>query len=231
MTKFNTAAVATAVAVEAGLTQFDSESKGYAYQQPVSVKADDGSFKVIGYYTCYLPALADFGITPSAVTATDDEGLPVFASDSDNWLFKAIITEVKAQARNRLKPRSLDTRDGRPLFATFADCVKVLEAANGKQTLAERNALISQFKEFLAGAVKSDSYAKLFADLFTKPSMISLQAQKVRDVMIKLVETFGASLLDSEADLTTYQEGMLSAVLEACEEQPEEDEFNLDDLL
>lgn len=181
-------------------------------------KAVGNKREKIGDVTLFVPDLAEFGIT-EAPKEVDESGLPVYSTDSANWLFSAILAATKMQARNKLKPSSADLKDGAKIAETLADLMVESERGGNAEYLKAISALKQKFGAWIATLGKSQKAQDLLKTLFTNKAALALQSQENREKFAGYVTDFAATL--DEATLATgmrYLNGLIEAAAAAEQE-------------
>lgn len=210
-------------------TAHQNEQQCFVLKQEVTKRVDGQTKREpIGHFEVIVPSVERF-ITELAdvqVTGHDDDGLPTFNSNAANWLQRAINALSKAEARNKLAPASAEPKAGLTIPMTFADLVAP-PAIGGSTALAELAELVKGFTAWMAESGKPAALHSTFGQLVRQPSLISVQSDKVKQVLQAWVVEF-ASAAAAAGALSSYQESQVQKVLDAIEGK---DEPSLDDLL
>ena len=193
------------------------------------VKAGKAEYKFIGKVTIYIPLLAAFGIATEqakddkgALLFDDDVGLPVYTDDKLNWLQGSIVAAVKAMARNRLKPKTCEVKDGVKIAETFAELLAAADRGNSGAALVALRELKANFGEWIATLGKSAAAQQTLKTLFNSKDSILVQSDTNRDKMAQYVSDFAATL--DEATLAK-SEKYLQGLLDACASNVDADDF------
>ncbi len=210
-------------------TAHQNEEQCFVLKQEVTKRVDGQTKREpIGHFEVIVPTVERFisELENVQVTGHDDDGLPVYNGNAANWLQRAINALAKAEARNKLAPASAEPKAGLTIPMTFADLVAP-PAIGGSSALAELAELVKGFTAWMAESGKPAALHSTFGQLVRQPSLISVQSDKVKQVLQAWVVEF-ASAAAAAGALTSYQEGQVQKVLDAIEGK---DEPSLDDLL
>lgn len=193
-------------------------------------KKANGKHEKIGDVKIYVPSLDELGLT-GAKQAEDKEGkpvvedgLPVYVDDRHNWVLGTVYAAVKAQARNRLVPGSVDLRDG----ATIADTVEALIAegergAGSAAALAIVRELKTKFAAYVAGLGKSQAAQAILLSLFGSKVALATQSQVNKEKFAGYLADFADKGLD--ADLLEKGARYIQSLLDICEKEVEAEDF------
>lgn len=193
-------------------------------------KKANGKHEKIGDVKIYVPSLDELGLT-GAKQAEDKEGkpvvedgLPVYVDDRHNWVLGTVYAAVKAQARNRLVPGSVDLRDG----ATIADTVEALitegeRGAGSAAALAIVRELKTKFAAFVAGLGKSQAAQAILMSLFGSKVALATQSQVNKEKFAGYLADFADKGLD--ADLLEKGARYIQSLLDICEKEVEAEDF------
>jgi predicted lipoprotein with Yx(FWY)xxD motif len=186
--------------------------------------------EAVGSVLIYLPLLASFGVSATQAVDSktneplvDDDGIPVYTDDNANWLQKAIYTQVKAQARNRLAPASVDLKNKDLAIATnFA----MLTADNlgggtgkGLEIMREVKAL---FNTYVEGLKKSKAAEQLIIGLFAKKDNLRVQDSSTKAKMNTYITEFAATL--SPEQISKYEK-FITEMIDITEETADLNDF------
>lgn len=203
-----------------------------AITMPVNQKVADsngkGIFAKVGEATIYVPILSDLQPFVSAEVAKDekgqpmeDEGIPVYVSDEANWLQGAVLAMVKAQARNKLQPKTADLKPGNTIATNWAELCAEGTRGGGAGLAIAREAKAA-FAEWIATQGLSENAANTLQTLFGNRAALQLQREDIKDKVKARIMAWGESLTPEMADRFDRP---LSAVLEACEATKADMEF------
>lgn len=174
-------------------------------------KGDVTERELVGTVTLYSPTLKDIGIEAEH-TGRKDDGALVYADQTQQWVYNAILAAVKANARNRLQSGSTALRAGAKLPENLLELVTPSE--NTSTVLADRRALFDYFKGHLAGIDKPENVKKLLLTFLEKPEMLALQPEAKRAQIKPYFEAFGEAVFER---LNEWQVNYLQGVLEQCD--------------
>ena len=193
------------------------------------IKAGKAEYKLLGKVTIYIPLLSAFGITTEqakddkgVVLFDDDVGLPVYTDEKLNWLQGSIVAACKAMARNRLKPKTCEVKDGVKIAETFEELLAAADRGNSGAALVAIRELKTKFGEWVATLGKSAAAQQTLKTLFNAKDSLALQSETNRDKMAQYVSDFAATL--DEATLAK-SEKYLQGLLDACAANVDADDF------
>ena len=194
----------------------------------VSKSTASGKRELIGTVSIFVPTLSDAGIT-GAVQAVvdgkpevDSNGLPVYADDVHNFVQQAIYTQVKAQARNRLKPQSLELKSSLGIATDWAMLTAENIGAGNPEALIALREVKALFATWVAGLGKSAKAQTLITTLFNSKDALKAQDATSKGKISTYVLEFADTLTSEQA--TKYAKP-LENIIEACAADTEADDF------
>lgn len=187
----------------------------------VSKSTASGKRESVGSVDIFVPTLADIGIT-TASTGVNDEGLSVYADDISNWLQGAIYTQVKAQARNRLKPQSLELKSDLGIATDFAMLTAENLGAGNPEALIASREVKALFSTWVATLGKSAKAQAIIISLFNSKEALKVQDTSNKDKMKAYILDFAGTLTGEQA--TKYAKN-LETLLELTAADTEADDF------
>lgn len=197
----------------------------------VSKSTASGKREVVGEVDIFVPTLADvlevIGKAEQAVGEDkkplfDDDGLPVYTTDEANWAQNAVYTQVKAQARNRLKPQSLELKSDIAIAKDWAMLTAENTGAGNPAALIANRELKALFATWVASLGKSAAAQTLITSLFNNREALKAQDKATKEKMTAYSTEF-AQTLNAE-QLTKYEKG-LQTVLDICSTDTQADDF------
>ena len=155
----------------------------------------------VGSVDIYVPSIAE--LAKDAVQATDakgiamvdDDGLPVYTDNNLNWVQSAIYAQVKAQARNKLKPSTADLKDGAKIATDWAE-LTAENTGGGAEHLAAIREVKALFARWVATLGKSAPAQEQITGLFNSPDKLSVSNETVRGKMLGYLGDFVETLED-----------------------------------
>jgi hypothetical protein len=179
----------------------------------------NGEFKKVGEMVIHCPTLQDcLPFMGAAIKMEDgkevtEEGVPVYDSQEANWIQGAILAAVKAQARNKLVPKTATLKDGLKIPENWAELTAEGTRGQGEGLAIAREAKAA-FAEWLTKQGISEAAQNTLNTLFGNKSALMLQPETVREKVKARVEAFANSIEDT-AILERFTRP-LEGVLEAC---------------
>jgi hypothetical protein len=150
------------------------------------------------------------------VPASDEDGYPIYEDAKANWLFGAIITAVKAQARSRLQKGTVTLKDGLKIATTLEE-LATAAGRDGGAALAAMRDCREEFAKWTATTGKSAATQETLAKLFKNREALSTQNAVIKGKMKDYVEQFSVALSESDAEKLERFTRTIEAVLEACQ--------------
>ena len=148
--------------------------------------------------------------------AADDDGYPVFEDAKANWLFGAIITAVKAQARSRLQKGTVTLKEGLKIATTLEE-LATAAGRDGGAALAAMRECREEFAKWAATTGKSAATQETLAKLFKNREALSTQNATIKGKMKDYVEQFSVALSESDPEKLERFTRTIESVLEACQ--------------
>lgn len=181
----------------------------------------------VGSVTIHTPILSAFGIEAAPALDKDgqpilDGGLPCYADAKYNWLMGAISAQVKAQARNKVKPSTADLKPGMSIATNFEELTTVAVSGAALTAIRDVKALFAKWVAGLGKSAKAQSALVLY---FGSADALMVQNLDVRTKMQGYLADFMATL--SADQLTTYN-NYCQKLLDACDVKDDEDEAESD---
>ena len=192
----------------------------------VSVNGTNERQKV-GEVDIYVPSVAE--LVADAVQAmkdnkpeTDEEGLPVYTETKYNWLQSAIHAQVKAQARNKLKPSTIELKDGATI-ATDWEALTAVNTGGGAEHLALIREIKAIFAKWVASLGKSKAAYTNITDFFNDPKTLRVAKATNKEKMAGYLSEFLDTLTD--ADAAKYSSYLEKVEAAATGEEAEAEDF------
>lgn len=187
----------------------------------------NGKFQKLGDMVIHCPLLSDalpFMGSPikkdEKGVEIDEEGIPVYESDEANWVQSAILSAVKAQARNKLVPKTATVKEGLKIPETWAELCAEGTRGQGEGLVIAREAKQS-FGEWLAKQGLSEAAQTTLNTLFANKQALALQSPATKGKVKARIESWAESIEDP-AILERFTRP-LNAIIEACDAAAEED--------
>jgi hypothetical protein len=183
------------------------------FQMDVS-KKDPKTNKYVkqGEVAVTTPLLADVIPFMGAAITSEEEGVPVYDAPEANWLMSAILSYVKATARNKLISGTANLKDGLKIPETWAEFTAEGIRGGGAALLAYQEAKRS-FAEWITKQGKTENVQNTLITLFGNKAALSLQSTKNKEKMKAYVEEFASAL---EEDVLERLQRPIESVIEAC---------------
>ena len=193
-------------------------------------KKIDGKYSPVGKVAIFVPTLLAFGLEAQIAKDKDgaeliEGGLPVYdGADAKalNWLQGAIEAQVKAQARNKLKPGTADLKDGAAIATDFETLTAEGDRAGNAEALQAIRNLKASFAKWVAGLGKSAAAQQLLNGLFANKQALAVQTDANKGKMSQYVSDFAETL--DEAALAAGQK-YLQSLIDVCSGSVEADDF------
>lgn len=196
------------------------------YQMKVT-KSEGKSRVEVGVVEVWIPTLEDFGIEAKA-TSTDEDGLPVYATNEQNFLFSAIKAAVLANARNKLVSKTADLRPGQTIPTTLEALCQPSIAGGNPEAVKQINAAKQTFKGWVASLGKSEKVNALLNGCFASVKALDVQQSSVREKVAQYIADFAEYCESNGIDLGSYGAAYVEKLYAAATEESED--FDVDDL-
>jgi len=193
----------------------------------------ENEYKVVATHTIYVPLLAEtfekIGNPEQAKDdkgqpMVDDDGLPVYTSDVANWLQGAILSQVKAQARNKIDNKTGQLRPGAAIPNDWASLVAIGTGGGNGEALKIVREVRTLFEEFVLSLGKSAKTSQQLILNFSNLKALETQPASFRERVIPYVDQFISTLSDEQV---ARYESYLTKVSDLLAAPDEED---IDDL-
>lgn len=175
----------------------------------------------VGEVAIVVPTIEDvLEFVGAAKVTGEEDGLPVYSDDRANWLQSAILSYVKAAARNKLEPGTATVKDGLKIATNWEELTAEAERGGngaGLKLYAEVKAL---FADWASKQGKSQAAVNTLVGLFNNKQALALATADTKAKVKPYYEAFAASL--SEEDLEKYSRP-LESILETCDSAAELD--------
>jgi hypothetical protein len=190
-------------------------------------KKESNKYVEVGKISYYCPTLEAFGYQPELALDAEgrpliEEGLPVYKTDSDNWLMGAVHAAVKALVRNRLVSGTAVLKPGLSIPATMADLTAESERTGNGAYLKVIADLRKQFGAWVASLGKSQGAQALLTSLFANKSALAVQSPDNKAKMAGYIADFAASL---EPEQLEAGQRYLQGLLDTCAADVDADDF------
>lgn len=192
-------------------------------------KKDEATKKYVkvGEVSIHVPTLAAFGIEAEQAKDKDgkpmvEDNLPVYTTDTANWLQGAILAQVKAQARNKLVSGTADLKPGAKIATNFAELTAEGDRAGNGAALQAIRDLKLLFAKWVAGLNKSSAAQALLNSLFGNKQALAVQAEENKAKMAQYVSDFADSLTPEQLEAG---QKYLQSLLDTCSTAVSADDF------
>lgn len=190
----------------------------------IAKKVGDKREKV-GEVIIYVPTLEAFGIA-AEVSSIDDDGLPIYKDDKQDFLFSAIVAAVKAKARNSLVSGTADLKAGNTIATNFTELLAEGTRGGGAEALAVVRELKAKMGFWLASVEKKSAGTQAFINgLFANRQALSLQSETNRGKMVEYINRFAEWLADDNLELLEKGQKYVNSLLEAAQAATSADDF------
>ena len=161
----------------------------HAFNMVVSKKGTDGKYVEVGKVAVPFWTLADLD-TGIDATSTDTDGFPVYTNPKHQALFVALLSSIKAAARNKLQPSSVSLKPGCTIAATLAEFLEKGERGGG-EALALHREFIAAFNKYLAEkSGKKEAVQAIYSSLVRTKSSIPLASEARKEGLLAQLAAF-----------------------------------------
>ncbi len=170
----------------------------FTLKMPVN-KKENGKYALIGVVSVPVFSLADFGLAIQS-NGVDKDGLPTYGAPAVQYVQDAVTALIKAAARNKLQPESVETRAGASIATSVAELLE--SGGNNGAALALHREFVVAFTAFLKTSGKAVRVQEIYSGLARNKSAIALATEAARKGFATQLEGFLATL--SEEDIDKY---------------------------
>lgn len=173
------------------------------YQMHVS-KKEAGEYKPVGVVVVPMFALNEFGITCATeldaeqraaavkaleISAEDDDGLDYYADARIQFVYDAVVSATKADARNKLVSGSSALKPGNKIADTVEELIAKAERSGA--ALALNREFLTSFSAYLAAkSGKSAVVQALYNGMTKVRATITLSSQARKDGLLAQLEGY-----------------------------------------
>lgn len=187
------------------------------FKMEVSKTVKEGNKNVrqkVGDVEVTTPTLDDIKtiVVEAKIKEMDKEGLPVYEDARADWIFGAMMATVKAGARNKLLPGSIDLKPDTSIPTDWDGIIATGERGGGAALAILRDCRAA-WAEYVAKLGKSESTQATLIMYFNNRVALVAQPEANRAKMADYVEKFALSL--SEEDQEKYTRP-IENVISAC---------------
>lgn len=165
-----------------------------SYKMEVSKREGTGDVKAyvkVGEVEVFYPLLSELGLDVEP-NGKDEDGFPTYADEKVQFVFDAVLSAVKASARNKLFAGTVELREGNKIAETVEELLSSGERSG--LALAIRREYFASFKSFLNGLGKSAAYVAGMYDIVSNTKNLPYQSDARKKAIIDLVTAHAASL-------------------------------------
>lgn len=187
--------------------------------------ANGAKYSKVGEFVVSVPLLDELGIDAKIndeKTKEANDGLPVYDDDRMDWVFRAMVAQAKAQARNKLVSQTATLKEGAKIAENWAELTAEGQRTGNAAALQLVKEIKDNFAKFVATLGKSQNAQQTLNQLFGNKSALALQPAGVKAKMKGYVEQFAGTLEPEQAEKYAKY---LESVDTACDAVVEEDEL------
>ncbi len=166
----------------------------------------------VGSVEVYAPTLAEFGLAVEPVSQNEETGELTYAAHADQFLYNAVLAQVKANARNKMQSGSISLKPNNKFAENLQELITPSESTS--TVLAERRALFELFKDYLSNLARPENVKRLLLTFLEKPETLALQPAEQRAKIKVYFDEFGGSV---EEKLTQWQGDYLINTIAQCD--------------
>lgn len=150
-----------------------------------------------------------------------EDGLPIYESAEQNWIFDCIIAMAKAQARNKLAKDSIECKPGLSIATDWATLIA--EGSRDGLGLVLMHESRKLFAAFVATLGKNASTSATMIGMFNSPAGLAIQPAEKKARFLSYLEKFMESLTPD--NLQRLERPLNAVYMAAKAESDEENEF------
>jgi len=186
-----------------------------------------GKFQKLAVHNIFVPVLKDVAsfVAGAEVKQEDgkdvmEDGIPVYTTDQANWVQAAILAYVKADARNKMVPKTGQLKEGKKIAETWEELTA--EGVRDGAGLALAREFKEAFKDWVNTQGLSEAAANTLVTLVGNKAALTLQQQSTKDKVKARLESFAEAL--DEEKMTKFMKPMEN-VMAACDSTVNEMDF------
>lgn len=187
----------------------------------------NGKFVKLAEHSIYVPTLKDVAsyVAGAEVKVEEgkevmEDGLPVFTSDQANWVQAAILAYVKADARNKMTPKTGVLKEGKKIAETWEELTA--EGIRDGAGLALAREFKEAFKEWVGTQGLNEVAANTLITLVSNRAALTLQQTGTKAKVKARLEGFAEAL--DEEKLSKFMKPM-EAAMAACDADAANEDF------
>lgn len=187
----------------------------------------NGKFQKLAEHNIFVPTLKDVASFVAGAEQKVEEGkeviedgLPVYTTDQANWVQAAILAYVKADARNKMTPKTGTLKDGKKIAETWEELTA--EGVRDGAGLALAREFKEAFKEWVSTQGLTEVAANTLVTLVSNKAALTLQQASTKGKVKARLESFAETM--DEEKLQKFIKPM-EAVMAACDAELNEMEF------
>jgi len=181
-----------------------------SYNMEVS-KKESGAYVKQGEVEVFYPLLNELGLDIEA-DKMDEEGFPIYSDEKVQYVFDAVLSAVKAQARNRLISGTASLKPGLAIASTVEE---LLESGGNKgDALAAVREFLAAFKAWLPKTGKSEKVQAAVYELARNRASVAMQPDDKKAKFSNYLADFADTLNEEQA--ARFSRPLL-ALNDACE--------------
>lgn len=156
----------------------------------------------------FVPTVAEIGLVGKQALAedgktllVDEDGLAVYEDDKLNWVQRAMLSQAKAQARNKIEAGTGQLKAGAAIADTWEKLVEIGTGGGAGNAEGLKNATACKvaFGKYIAGLKKSAGTQALITGLFSSAKGLALQDSTSKEKMTHYVTEFAATITPEQA--------------------------------
>ena len=181
-----------------------------SYNMEVS-KKENGAYVKQGEVEVFYPLLNELGLDIEA-DKMDEEGFPIYSDEKVQYVFDAVLSAVKAQARNRLISGTASLKPGLAIASTVEE---LLESGGNKgDALAAVREFLAAFRAWLPKTGKSEKVQAAVYELARNRASVAMQPDDKKAKFSNYLADFADTLNEEQA--ARFSRPLL-ALNDACE--------------
>jgi len=175
-----------------------------------------GKYEKQGEVAITVPTLEDiqgFVVGDKAKITGEEDGLPVYADDVANWVQSAMLSYVKANARNKLVSGTATLKPGLSIPTNWAELCAEGERGGNGAALKLYAEVKDAFAKWASTLGKSETTVKVMTSYFNSRVALEMASADHKAKLEAYVQQFAESL---DAETLERYTGPIERVLETC---------------
>jgi len=186
-------------------------------------KKENNKHVAVGTVDIFVPSLEELGILGVEIKeGLDENSLLQYVDDKVQYAYNAVVSAVRANARNKIVAGTTTLKEGNKIASTVAELLEVGVRGGNGAALAFLRELKAMFAKWVATLGKPAGAQQLLTTLFTNRQALTLRNVATKEKFSDYISDFSESL---DEETLEKAENYLQSLLDACSQQIDESGF------